>query len=197
MAVINITVDSSDLMEKLNFIKNNCTEARCRQAMFTIFNRTGKHVKTILRKDIPQKYEVPAGEVGGTVGAAQVSGMSCIIPIRGPRRGIGDKYKASGGARGWESLRKKYRVKARIVKGRTSTLPEKWHSGYPPFRNTSFSSVAFARSSGARGPIMKITGIAIPQMPMNLAEPAVQADIKTWLEKQVDDRIRAMLLGYA
>lgn len=196
MAVINITVDSSDLQAKLNFIKNNCTEAKCRQAMYTIFNRTGKHVKTIIRKDVPQYYEVPAGEVGSTVQNAQVSGLSCIIPIRGPRRGIGDKFKASGSAKGWESLRKKYRVKARIIKGKQSELPEKWHSGYPPFRNSSFSKVTFARSSAARGPIMKVTGIAIPQMPTNLAEPAVQNDIKVWLEKQVDERIRAMMGGY-
>ena len=40
---------------------------------------------------------------------------------------------------------------------------------------------------------MKITGIAIPQMPMNKSKPDVQRDIKEYLEKQMEERFMALM----
>lgn len=202
MPTINITIDSSDLRAKIERLRANMTQAQFERAMYGIFQRTGRHVAQVLKKDLPQKYEVKPGEVGAAVKSASVSGggggLGCIIPVVAPRGKIGSQYKASGGAHGWNSLHRKYHVKARIIKGQQSTLPATWHSGYPPFRNlgSSLGGLTFARSSHERGPIMKITGIAIPQMPTNRAEPEVQNDIKVWLEKQMDQRFRALMLGH-
>lgn len=200
MPYATITVDASDLIGKINRLRANMTQAKFTQAMYGIFQRTGRHVAQILRTDLPQQYEVKPGDISAAVKSPQLSmgggGCGCVIPVRAIRGKIGSQYRASGGAHGWNSLHRKYRVKARIVKAGQSTLPERWHSGYPPFRNlgSSLGGLTFARSSKARGPILKITGIAIPQMPTNRSEPEVQNDIKVYLEKQMDQRFRALMM---
>ena len=201
MPVITLEVDASDLKGKIDRLQQNMTKAQFERAMFTIFRRTGRHVSAILRKDLPQKYEVKAGDISAAVKNPQLSmgvgGVGCTIPISGVRGKIGSTYKARGQASGWESRRKKYRVKARILKGAISTLPAKWHSGYPPFRNipSKLNTIAYARSSKERGPILKLTGIAIPQMPINRSEPDVQRDIKDYLEKEMDQRFRWLMMS--
>lgn len=197
--LVDIDIDATDLRNKTLKLQSVMKPVQFEQAMYGIFRRTGRHVSQILRKDLPKRYEVKPGDISAAVKEPNLTmgfgGVGCTIPIRGARGKIGSQYKASGGAHGWNSVRRKYKVKTRVVKGAQSTLPAKWHSGYPPFRNlgSKLGTLTFARSSKARGPILKLTGLAIPQMPMNRAQDDVQRDIKEYLEKQMDDRFRAFL----
>lgn len=197
--IFTMEIDASDLQDKITRLQANMTEAQFERAMYGIFQRTGRHVAQILRKDLPQKYEVKPGDISASVKSPQLSmgfgGVGCSIPIRAVRGKIGSQYRASGGAHGWNSVKRKYKVKARVLKGAQSTLPAKWHSGYPPFRNlgSKLGGLTFARSSKARGPILKLTGIAIPQMPLNRSEADVQQDIKEYLEKQMEERFMALM----
>ena len=197
--LMNIEIDASDLRGKIVRLPENMNPEQFERAMYGIFKRTSRHVSAILRKDLPRQYAVKAGAISAAVKNPQLSmgggGVGCSIPIRAVRGKIGSDYKAFGKASGWESKRKKYRVKAKILKGAQSTLPAKWHSGNPPFRNmpSKLNEIAYARSSRARGPILKLTGIAIPQMPLNRSEADVQRDIKDYLEKQMEERFNALL----
>ena len=197
--LMNIEIDASDLRNKIVRLQENMAREQFEHAMYGIFRRTGRHVAAILRKDLPQQYAVKAGDISASVKSPQLSmgggGVGCSIPIRAARGKIGSQYKASGGAHGWNSMRRKYKVKAKVLKGAQSILPSNWHSGFPPFRNlgSSLGSIAYARSSRARGPILKLTGIAIPQMPLNRSEADVQMDIKDYLEKQMEERFNALL----
>lgn len=203
MANINVSieVDASDLQGKINMLRGAMTNEQFNRAMYGIFKRTGGHVKKILRSDLPQEYEIKPSAVSAAVQKPQVTigglGVGCAIPIRDARGSIGGRYKAAGGAHGWNSLRRKYRVKARIVKGRASTLPANAsaYGGYPPFRNlgSSLGGLTFTRRGKARGPIEKMVGIAIPQMPMNRSQADVQRDIKEYMERQIDQRISQLL----
>lgn len=196
---ITMEIDASDLQDKIVRLQENMTEAQFERAMYGIFQRTGRHVAQILRQDLPQQYEVKPGDISASVKSPRLSmgmgGVGCSIPIQAPRGKIGSQYRASGGAHGWNSLKRKYKVKARVIKGAQSTLPGKWHSGYPPFRNlgSSLGGLTYARSSRKRGPILKLTGIAIPQMPLNRSEADVQNDIKEYLEKQMEERFMALM----
>lgn len=197
--LFDIQVDSADFQQLMSKLQANMTQIQFERAMYGIFQRTGRHVAAILKKDLPQKYEVRPSDIGASVKNPSVTmgagGAGCIIPIVGVRGKIGSQYRAVGGAHGWNSVKRKYKVKARIVKGAQSTLPAKWHSGYPPFRNlgSKLGGLTFARSSTARGPILKLTGIAIPQMPLNRSEAEVQEDIKDYLEKAMADRFNALM----
>ena len=197
MANINVSieVDASDLQGKINMLRGAMTNEQFNRAMYGIFKRTGGHVKKILRSDLPQKYEIKPSAVSAAVQKPQVTigglGVGCAIPIRDARGSIGGRYKAAGGAHGWNSLRRKYRVKARIVKGRASTLPANAsaYGGYPPFRNlgSKLGGLTFTRRGKDRGPIEKMVGIAIPQMPMNRSQACSGTSKSTWSARSTSE----------
>lgn len=199
--MVEITVDASDLMGKITTLKENMSQENFDRAMYGVMQRTSRRVSTILRKDLPQEYVVKPGNISKAVQRPKLStgagGVGCSIPIKDTRGVIGNRYSAVGGAHGWNSLRRKYRVKARIVTRGQSTLPQKMKTGYAPFRNlgSSLGGLTFVRRSKKRGPLDIVTGIAIPQMPMNRSQEDVQRDIKLFLEKQIDQRIRYMLMS--
>lgn len=198
---VTIEIDASDLKDRIALLRGAMTDEQFKRAMYGIFRRTGGHVKKILRTDLPREYEVKPSAISAAVKSPKLTmgglGVGCAIPIRDTRGSIGGRYRASGGAHGWNSLRRKYRVKARIVKGRASTLPAEAsaYGGFPPFRNlgSSLGGMTFTRRSKARGPIEKMVGIAIPQMPMNRSEADVQRDIKIYMERQIEQRIGQLL----
>lgn len=200
---VRLEIDASELQQELDRLKGKLTPEEIDKISMRIFRRTGQHVRSILRKDIPKEYEVKAGEVGSAVGAAKVTGgggvggAGCIIPVRGPRKSIGGSFRASGGAHGWNSVHRKYRVKARIVRGQQSVLPANAASygGMPPFRNlgSSLGGVTFTRAGVSRLPILKVSGIAIPQMPMNRSEAEVQQDIQDYMMKRFEHELNWLI----
>ncbi len=196
---VYFTVDVSDLQSRIQLLQAACKPERYERAMYRIYNRTGKHVRKILKTDLPKKYYIGASKVGKAVKDAQISGMGCNIPVRDKRGDIGGQYSATGSAAGWESLHKKYRVKARIVKGGKSVLPEKMqqYGSMAPFRNipSKLNTVTFTRTGKSKLPIKKVVGIAIPQMPMNRSMDDVQKDIHDWMAKQVEREFMNLMAG--
>ncbi len=200
-----IEIDASDLQNEIERLRAVCTQERFNQVMYSIFNRTGGHVRMILRKDLPKQYHAKAGDISRSVGGARVSsggvgGVGCTIPIRDHRGSVGGRYKASGGAHGWNSLHRKYKVKARVVKAGASVLPAHMpgsYGGNPPFRNlgSKLGGVAFTRKTKERFPIMKVESMAIPQMPMNRSEPDVQNDIKTYMQQRMEHEFQRLIAG--
>lgn len=201
---VYLEIDASDLTDDLDRLKSVMTQQQFDQAMYRIFQRTGGHVRQVLRKDLPKEYHVRAGEVSSAVHGARVTsggglGVGCSIPVIGTRKSIGGSFRASGGAHGWNSLHRKYRVKSRIIKAAQSTLPQNMSSygGNPPFRNlgSTLGGVTFTRKSKERFPIVRVEGIAIPQMPMNRSEEDVQRDIKNYMEKRMEHEFQRMIAG--
>lgn len=199
MLPISINIDTSDCVAKLTLLQAACKPERFNRALYRIYNRTGSHVRQILKKDLPHDYVISPSKVGKAVGSASIQGMGCIIPVRDKRGSIGGQYSASGGAHGWNSKHHKYKVKARIVKGGQSTLPGAMSSygGEPPFRNlgSKLGKLTFTRAGKKRFPIMKVSGIAIPQMPMNRSLDEVQEDIVKFLKVQIEHEFMNVMAG--
>lgn len=210
MEGIYLDIDASDLNEKMDRLRNAMTEQQFTNAMYGIFKRTGGHVRKILKSDLPHKYEAKPKEIGEAVKKEKVTsgglGVGCSIPIRAARKGIGGKgFPASGGRNDKKFAYlsfagKRYRVKAKIVKDNTSVLPQVMNSygGQTHFRNlgaAKLNNLVFTRAGRARLPIEKVSGIAIPQMPMNRSEPEVQKDIRVYLEKEMERRFNALLIN--
>lgn len=187
-----LEVDISEFEDLIWYLRSNLTPQRFNQVMYDVFKRTGNRVKTILKQDLPRQYYVKAGDIESAVRKPKMqmggTGVGCVIPIKGPRGSIGGTFSASGGAHGWRV--RKYRVRARIVKSGQSTLPEKMshQGGQPPFRNlgSSLGKAAFTRETKNRLPIKRISGIAVPQMPLNRSEDDVAKDILEVIEKRLD-----------
>lgn len=199
---VYLDIDASDLMDEINRLKAIMTPEQFNRAMYGIFQRTGRHVSTIMKKDLPQEYHVTGGEIGAAVKAPQMSmggGMvGCSIPIVGKRKNIGTGFSATGYRRGWRALTSgKYKVTAKIVKGGASTLPFSMGSygGMPPFRNmpSKLGKLTFTRAGKPRGPIEKVSGIGVPQMPMNRSQDQVQSDILEYMQQRIEARIMALI----
>ena len=203
---IDLDVDISDLMDKINKMRDAMTQQQFNRAMYGIFKAAKGRFKKILQQDIPKQYEVTSPMVGKAVGEPKVMGAGCSIPIRGNRltmgrKGQGASYTASGGARGWESLHKKYRVKPKIIKERQGVLPEKMKNigGYPPFINTSkattnvIQGITFTRETKERLPIKKVVGVAIPQMPLWRSRDEVISDIHDYMADRLEHRLLALI----
>nr|DAU77514.1 MAG TPA: minor tail protein [Caudoviricetes sp.] len=199
-----LEIDASDLQDELDRLKSVMTEEQFNRAMYRIFQRTGGHVRRILKSDLPKQYHIRAGDIASDIKGTKISsggngGVGCTIPIIGVRKTVGGTYRASGGAHGWNSLKRKYRVKARIVKSGQSVLPPQMPSygGNPPFRNlgSSLGGVTFTRKTKARFPIAKVQGIAIPQMPMNRSQADVQKDILEYMERRIEHEFQQLIAG--
>lgn len=200
---VYLEIDASELSEEIERLRSVMKPEQFNRSMYGIFKRTGGHVRKILKTDIPKEYHARAGEIGKAVGNPKVTmgglGVGCTIPIKGARKSIGGGFSASGGAHGWNSLRRKYRVKARIVKDGQSTLPQTMGSygGKPPFRNlgSKLGGLTFTRAGKGRLPIIKVSGIAIPQMPVNRSEDDVQRDILNYMEKRIEHEFQRVIAG--
>lgn len=194
---VYLDIDISDAQAKIDALRAVHTEREMNLLLYRTFKRTGAHVKTILRQDLPHEYEVTPGWVGQHVGSPRTTlggsglGVSCCIPIDGTRGSIGGRFNARGGAHGWNTTKgKRYKISARIVKGQRSTLPEEMHhqGGNPPFRNlgSSLGGAAFTRVGKDRLPIARVVGLAVPQMPLNRSQDEVQSDIMDTLMKRLE-----------
>ena len=205
---VYLEVDATELQGEISRLRNVMKPETFEKAMYGIFSRTGKHVKTILRKDLPHEYNIKPAEVGRAVKNASVSkgilgGVGCSIPVVDARRHIGGGgrgFTARGYKKGWNSLRGgPYKVKAQIYRGTWSNLPSTMQTGYPPFRNipSKLGGLTFTGTGDrfARRPIEPVMGIAIPQMPMNQSEPEVQEDIKNYMEERIRARFTAILVN--
>ena len=206
MAERILNIDISDAQRKIAALRTVHTDKEMKMLVYRAFRRAASKVKTILKQEIPKEYVVTSGVVGRHIGGGRVStsggaggGPSCVIPIRGHKGSIGGFYGASGGAHGWNNVRftkgrkikvRKYKITANIVREDTSTLPSemKHQGGNPPFRNlgSKLGGVTFTRKGKARFPIAKVVGIAVPQMPMNRAQDAVQENIQTFLIERLE-----------
>lgn len=192
-------VDASEVEHLIKSMESVLTPERFQRVMYGIYKRTGSRVKKILREDIPQKYEAQSGEISKVVKNPKISGgitggYGCTIPLVDTRKkhshGRNHTFPARGGAHGWEIPKKGYKVKVKILKGQYSTLPETIPAiGWKPFRNYNadrLNQLIFARTSDAPDAKIKpVTGIAIPQMPMNRARPEVEKDIEHFFEERV------------
>lgn len=208
---MEINIDISDAQRKIDALRNVHTSKEMNQLVYRAFRRAASKTKTILKKEIPKEYAVTPGVVGKHIGSGKVKmdggaggGPSCSIPIRGHKGSIGGFFKAWGGMPGWASLRsRRYRIRTQILRDKISTLPTvmSQQGGNPPFINTGSKkkttkkvkikaknkiTVAFTRQGKARLPIAKVVGIAVPQMPMNRAQDAVQENIQAFLIERLE-----------
>ena len=201
-----VTVDISDLQSKINFLHDAMSQKRFENAMYGVVRETSRHVKAILKKDIPMEYYFKKGEIGKAVkspelGFGATGGLvSCAVPVKGPRYTVGGNHvKAYGGWPGWNPP--PYDVSFDIVTEGRSVLPEKMknYGGQPPWINTrakkkkGMNKVAFTREGKDRLPITPVKTIAIPQAVTNRSEEDIARDTLDYMGNRLDHRITTLL----
>lgn len=193
-----IYVDISQLMGTIDQMKTVMSKPSFDKMMQRTFNDAGAKVKTFVRQNVPQDYAVTAGWAGSFVQRPQQlgSGVGVVVPIKGARGRAGEVFSASGGSytrkgyvrkdgRKVSRTRINKKIKVKIVKGKTSTLPDtmKHQGGQPPFRN---GGAVFTRKyKGRSHPIVHVVALASPQMPANRSREKLEKDIVDTVEKRL------------
>lgn len=208
MPSVYLRVDTSDLDNLLDEMRSVLTEAEARKVLVRVLSpgRVGSKIKTILVNTLPAEYYAKPGWIRKAVGPAKFSGgstVSCVIPLDGARGPLGDVFSVSGSSGGkgvrsnWEGRKgqktgkgkrrqRKVTITANIVKSGASTLPATMahQGGQPPFMLFGGGGV-YTRTTKARYPIARVVGLALPQMPLNRSEPAVQDAIHDYMEERM------------
>ena len=193
-----IYVDISQVMSTINQRKTVMSKPSFEKMMQRTFNDAGAKVKTFVRQEVPQDYAVTAGWAGSFVKKPHQLGSSVgvVVPIKGARGRAGEVFSASGGSytrkgyvrkdgRKVSRTRINKKIKVKIVKGKTSTLPDamKHQGGQPPFRN---GGAVFTRKyKGRSHPIVHVVALASPQMPANRSREKLEKDIVDTVEKRL------------
>lgn len=205
-----IYVDISQLMGTINQMKTVMSKPSFEKMMQRTFNDAGAKVKTFVRQNVPQDYAVTAGWAGSFVQRPQQlgSGVGVVVPIKGARGRAGEVFSATGGSYTVKEhntttyhvhadgtvtkdtikikrARRNKKVKVKILRGKTSTLPDvmKHQGGQPPFRN---GGAVFTRKyKGKAYPIVHVVALASPQMPANRSREKLEKDIADTVEKRL------------
>lgn len=212
MVATYLYVDASELNGLLNRMAAQLTPGNFDRLMRRSLNEVGKRSKKIIREAIQAQYYASTGWVNRSIKGAKIEGgggsLLCRIPVISEKGGIGGEFSAGGGAYGWNPP--PYRITAQIVKSGTSVLPPRMthQGGQPPFRNLGMrttykknpnrklkkpviekkskgGSTVFTRAGKSRFPIEKVSGIAVPQMPLNRARGETETKIIALAESRV------------
>lgn len=188
-----IEVDISELKPVMDHMKNVMGPAKFEQFMYRTMSEVGRKVKTIVKKDVQHDYEVTQSWVGSQIGRPRISmggaGVQCLVPVKGHRGSVGGTYKAMAFKKG---AKVRGRVRAKIVKGGTSTMPQHMshQGGNPPFMA---NGIAFTRKTKKPYPIASVVGLGVPQMPMNRSQDEVQRDIVRYAEERLVHNFNFMM----
>lgn len=208
---VYMDVDISDAQKKIAALRAVHTPQEMNKILKRALGRTGRQVKGIVSTEVPKKYNIKKRVVAQDIGYPRTSGqagadISCCIPITGVRHIIGGKtFPARGGRHGWKGIKAgvRYKITTQIIKGKYSVLPESMdrQGNNPPFRNLGakrLNNATYTRAAGAgfppdNKPLGRVTGLAVPQMPMNLAKDEVQDRIRETLQKRLEAEHRYII----
>ena len=210
-AVISIKCDTSKLMALGNKLKKSNLEEAATKAIHATGDTLQQEIPTMIDK----YYHGGIDWISSAVEDADKSFMSCSIPIRGSKGGLGEVFPAGGGYSAvtvnrktksgkqvqYERLMKKGAkgakgggsVVAHIVKAGLSRLPDSLpnQGGNPPFMA---GGVVMTRRTIKKFPIVHVMGLAVPQMADTRAEKDIYKMAEKELEKNLE-RFIGQLLG--
>ena len=128
--------------------------------------------------------------------------VGCSIPIEDKRGTIGGKnFVLTSGTRRRKARKKngkinrRYKIEAKVLKKRLTTLPprmpsdgRKSYGNNPPFvtpKSSKAKGVVLTRKGKERLPVIRVTGIGVPQMPLNQSRETIQDDLANYVQQRV------------
>lgn len=201
-----LTINTDEVTAMISSAKSKITPQEFDKKMNRLLYDLAQRSPTQIRKAIQKSYVAKTPWIKKSIGRPKYGGSSgnlyVKIPLQGEKGKIGSEFPTQNGSPGWYTP--KYKIAFQEIKGKTSILPAKMGSygGQPPFRNTKakklnglvftrklYESKAQAMRNRAIGgkitPIERVSGVAVPQMPMNLAANDTVDNILNLAEKRV------------
>lgn len=187
-----LDVDMSDVSRLIDDLRGIMKRDQFERLIYRTFGEVGRRSKTIISRAVRQEYVAPDNWVQSQIGRYQLTmggimPVTCKIPLKGAKGVIGKQFPASGGRRGRPLM-------ASIVRGARSRLPAVMQNqgGQPPFMS---GGVAFTRKTAARLPIVRVVGLAVPQMPLNRSAEETQDQILDLTARRLEHNFYFMLGG--
>lgn len=182
-------IDASDMEDKLKTMQRIMRKEQYEKLLYRTLKEVGAKTRTIAWNEIKDDYEVKRKWVYSSFGKpkTQMGGygqfpVSCVIPLSGKKGVLGPTFAARGGS---NKKGRMHIVKAKIVKSGESTLPKvmKNQGGQPPFMAR---GLTWTRKTKKRLPIAVVSGVAVPQMPLNRSKDDVVKELLAYMEDRLD-----------
>lgn len=190
-------IDASDMEGKLKTMQRIMCKEQYEKLLYRTLKEVGAKTRTITWNEIKHDYEVKRKWVYSSFGKPQTQmggygqfPVSCVIPLSGKKGVLGPTFKSSGGS---NKKGRMHIVKARIVKTGRSTLPEKMPrdmGGQKPFKS---GGIVWRRLTDKRLPIAVVSGVAVPQMPLNRSKDDVVKELLAYMEDRLDHNFNYIL----
>ena len=192
-----LDVDISDLKSRVDAMKDILGPKKAEKMLHDTCVDVAKKAKTLVAREVVKDYQVTQRWVKAGIGDWKSAGfvyIGCVIPLTGHRGIIGGTFGAAGGV--GKGKRRLSRIRAKIIKAKSSTMPGKMshQGGNPPFRVKS-SGLTFTRTTPKRYPIARVAGLSVPQMPLNRSEDNVQQALHDQFAIRVEHHFIRMFNG--
>ncbi len=209
-----LRIDVSPLQKQIDEMKSVMAPRTFQRCMGITVKEVGTRLKTQIARAVRQEYNVPYGRVLGAISTPKFTGsgaaISCRLDLKDPRIKI--KNYGKGNSRRKRAIYAKAGLHARIAKvdqplptsgpnahyvkrssgqvivftGGTFTMKERFHT-----KNATGKLYTVKKKSYRQG-----VGVAIPQMPMNRSENAIQEWTREKLMERLKHNAIAMGKGY-
>ena len=185
-----LQLDVSEVMSAVELMRASLNEKQFQSLMRRTIGETARKAKSLTAREVVKDYCETQGWVASAFRSYKMSagagGINCVIPISWHKGTIGGRYSASGGRNGRP-------IKARIVRTNISVLPGSMSAqgGNPPFINGN-GGVAMTRRTKARLPIVRVVGLAVPQMPVTRSRARVENTLVDYMGKRLDHNFAYM-----
>lgn len=187
-----LNVDMSDVSRLIDFLRGIMTPEKFERLIYRTFGEVGKRSKTIISRAVRQEYAAQDGWIRSQIGQYQLTmggeyPVTCKIPLKGAKGVLGRIFQASGRGGG---------ITAKIVRGSASRLPRVMSNqgGNPPFMGRgALGGAVFTRRTKSRFPIVRVVGLAVPQMPLNRSAEQTQEQIINLCAQRLEHNFLYML----
>lgn len=196
-----VTVELGDLRSTILKMRRQLTPEQFNRLMHDTLYDAGRRAKTIVKRAASKDYAVGPNWIGGHIGRPKMSGggseTTATVPVNGVRGILGPRYKLAGRIRPTKAKGKRYKISARILRGKVSTLPSvlPHQGGNAPFVATGNGGVRMVFTRHDRK-MVRVPGVAVPQMITNQSEDEIQDELLDYIEKRLDHHFERMLRGF-
>lgn len=189
-----LELDFSDVYERMIELGKAMSKTQFERLVYRTVRETGKRGgRSIIPKEVTKDYAITQAWAKKQIQSPKIqwggSEIECRIPMKGHKGTIGGTYRITA-ARG-------KRVGAKILKKGNSRLPSVFpnQGGNPGFIGP--NGVLFTRKyAWQRKPIVRVVGMALPQMPLNRSEDKTRDAFLALMSKRLDSNFKDILARF-
>ena len=195
---LTLNVDMGDVTRQIDMLRGIMSQRNFEALMYRTFGEAGRRSRTIISQEAARDYAVARRYIAQSVGRYELTfggaaPVTCRIPLSAVKGTIGGRFRLRRPA----TIARTGNITADIVRSGTSTLPRNMPArlgGQQPFVGRGrLNGVVFARRGRGRWPIIRVVGVASPQMPLNRSEEHIQEALLEFVGQRLEHNFEHMM----